>query len=253
MAGHGTAMILVLSLIGLVVLGITLPGMFGAARTAQVAVTLLVPASVMILFWRVVRARLRKREAEFETVLGFEAVTSRAIGKFLAGVFHELTPHPEACNLRAEALVVAVDYQEAGANLKVAVPDMMVETDPLLLRQILHVLVGNALRHGGRRVAIWAVAESESVRLTVSDDGPGLPEDIGEHVFEPYVDIAEQARARRRSGSGLALARALGELIEGEMAHSRDSSWTHFSVRMPLVATGASPLPDRVPLQAGAR
>lgn len=246
-------MTLALSVIGLVVLGISVPGMFGAVGTAQIAVTLVVPAAVLILFWRAFRARLRKREAELEIVLGLETVTGRAISGFLAGVSHELTPHPEACNLRAEALVVAVDYQEVGANLKVAVPDIVVETDPLLLRQILHVLVGNALRHGGRRVAIWAVAESESLRLTVSDDGPGLPPEIGEHVFEPYLDIAEEARAGRKPGSGLTVARVLGELIEGELAHTRDSSWTHFSVRMPLVATGASPLPDRVPLQAGAR
>ena len=173
MAGHRAAVILVLSMIGLVVLGIALSGTVGAASIVQIGLNLIVPAIVMILFWQAARTRLRLREAEFEAALELEGVTGRATGQFLASVTHELTPHPERCRLRAEALVVAVDYQDVGADVKVAVPDILVTTDPHLLRQILHILVGNAVRHGGHRVAIWASAEGDAVRLVVSDDGPG--------------------------------------------------------------------------------
>jgi two-component system, OmpR family, sensor histidine kinase MtrB len=166
-------------------------------------------------------------------------------------VTHELTPHPERCRLRAEALVVAVDYQDVGADVKVAVPDILVTTDPHLLRQILHILVGNAVRHGGHRVAIWASAEGDAVRLVVSDDGPGLPEEVGDRVFERYVDLAELARTTRRSGSGLAVARTLCELIGGHMGYKRDPSWTHFSIRLPRGSKGSTPSRDRVRLQAG--
>jgi hypothetical protein len=251
MVGHGAAVILVLSLIGLVVLGIGVSGVLGAARTVQVAVNLIVPATVMTLFWRAARARLLEREAGLDMALELEGVTNRATGQFLAVVTHELIPHPERCDLRAEALVVAVDYQDVGADLKVAVPDILVTTDPNLLRQILHVLVGNAIRHGGRRVAIWAAVEGEAVRLTVSDDGPGLPKEIGDHVFERYVDLAELAQTTRRAGSGLAVASALGELIDGRMSYKRDPSWTHFSVRLPLASKGTKPHSGRVPVEAG--
>jgi hypothetical protein len=251
LAGHRAAVILVLSLIGLVVLGIALSGTVGAARTVQIGLNLIVPAIVMILFWQAARTRLRLREAEFEAALELEGVTGRATGQFLASVTHELTPHPERCRLRAEALVVAVDYQDVGADVKVAVPDILVTTDPHLLRQILHILVGNAVRHGGHRVAIWASAEGDAVRLVVSDDGPGLPEEVGDRVFERYVDLAELARTTRRSGSGLAAARTLCELIGGHMGYKRDPSWTHFSIRLPRGSKGSTPSRDRVRLQAG--
>ena len=251
-AGHGAAVILVLSLIGLVVFGV-LSGPFDAARMAQIAATLVAPAMVMTVFWLSARKRLRRRQSEFEATLQLEGVTAKATGKFLAGVSHELTPHPETCKLRAEALAVAVDYQSLGAEIKVAVADLAVETDPHILRQILHVLVGNAIRHGGRRVAIWASVEGESVRVTVSDDGPGLAQETGEHVFERLVDLAEQARPSTPGGSGLAVARALGELLDGEMGYKRDPSWTHFSISLAYDEAGETPPVARVPLQAGVR
>ncbi len=252
MAGHGAAVTLFLSVIGLVVFGV-LSGPFDAARMAQIAATLVVPAMVMTLFWLSARKQLRRRESEFGSALLLEGVTNKATGKFLAGVSHELTPHPERCNLRAEALAVAVEYQTVGAEIKVAVADLEVETDPHMLRQILHVLVGNAIRHGGRRVAIWASAEGESVRVTVSDDGPGLAQETGEHVFERLVDLAEQARRTTPGGSGLAVARALGELLDGEMGYKRDPSWTHFSISLPFSEAGETPPVARVSLQAGVR
>jgi len=159
----------------------------------------------------------------------------------------------ERCSLKSEALVVAVEYQEVGADLKVAVPDVAVETDPDMLRQILHVLVGNAVRHGGRRVAIWAVTEGDSVRLSVSDDGPGLPDGAGARVFDRYVDLAEPAGTAGRSGSGIAVLRGMGEHIGAEFGYKRDPSWTHFSVRLPVASAAEGSPADRVPLEAGVR
>ncbi|HSJ84755.1 MAG TPA: sensor histidine kinase [Acidimicrobiia bacterium] len=249
MAGQRTAVILV-SLIGLVVLGIAASGLLDAARVAQLAVNLMVPVTVMFLFWRAARRRILEREAVLAAAEGLEGVANRATGRFLAGIAHELTPHPERCNLRDEVLVVAVDYQDLGADVKVVVPDLQVSTDPNLLRQILHVMVGNAIRHGGDRVAIWAAVDGETVRLAVSDDGPGLPEEIGDRVFERYVDLAEEAETGRE-GSGLAVANALGERIGAQLGYKRDPSWTHFMVSLPLGSRGARPHSGRFPLRAG--
>lgn len=227
--------------------------MLGVETAAQLAASLVVPALVMVLFWRAARARLRVHRAALDLTLTVERVTNRARGRFLAGVSHELSPHLERFNMKTEALVVAVEYQEVGADLKVAVPDIVLETDPHIFRQILHVLVGNAVHHGGRRVAIWAVTEGESVRLTVSDDGPGLPEGTETGVFDGLVDLAEQARTAGRSGSGFAVIRALGVHIGAELGYRRDPSWTHFSVRLPLDPLTADSPADRVPLEAGVR
>lgn len=253
MAGRGSAVILAISLLGLIALGVYLSGRFGPAITAQIAVSFAVPALVMFFFWRVARVRLRAREDEMQLELGLERVTNRATGQFLAGVSHELVPHHERCNVKAEALVVAVEYQDLGADIKIAVPEIVVETDPSIFREILHLLVGNAVRHGGKRVAIWAVAEGREMRISVSDDGPGLPEGTGAQVFQRYVDLAEETRSPARSGSGLAVIRGLAEQIGAKLGYKRDPSWTHFSVSLPLAPAPAGSPADRVPLEAGAR
>lgn len=252
-AGRGTAVILMVSLLGLIALVVYSSGRFGPAIIAQIAVSFAVPVLVMLLFWRAARDRLQAREAGWQVDLGLERVTNRATGQFLADVSHELVPHLERCNVKAEALVVAVEYQDVGADVKVAVPEMVIETDPSIFRQVLHLLVGNAIRHGGKRVAIWAVDEGGSMRISVSDDGPGLPEGAGAQVFDRYVDLAEQVRSPLRSGSGFAVIRGLGHQIGAELGYKRDPSWTHFSVSLPLASAPAGSLADRVPLEAGAR
>ena len=92
MAGRGTA-ILVLSLLGLIALVVYSSGRFGPA-TAQIAVSFAVPVLIMLLFWRAAQDRLRAREAGWQVDLALERVTNRATGQFLAGVSHELVPHP---------------------------------------------------------------------------------------------------------------------------------------------------------------
>ncbi|MET0565613.1 MAG: ATP-binding protein [Acidimicrobiia bacterium] len=253
MPGRGTALILVVSLLGLIALVVYSAGRFGPAITTQIAVSFAVPVLVMLVFWRAARDRLRAGEVGGQIDLALERVTNRATGQFLAEVSHELVPHLERCNVKAEALVVAVGYQEAGADIKVAIPEMMIETDPSMFRQVLHLLVGNAIRHGGKRVAIWAVEEGGSMRISVSDDGTGLPEGAGAQVFDRFVDLAEQTRSPLRSGSGFAVIRGLSEQIGAELGYKRDPSWTHFSVSLPLASAPAGSHADRVPLEAGAR
>ena len=253
MAGRGTAVLLVITLLGLSALGVYSSSRFGPTVTAQIAVSFAVPVLVMVFFWRAARARLYAREDEIQLELGLERVTNRATGQFLAGVVHELVPHVERCNVKAEALVVAVEYQDLGADIKIAVPEIVIETDPSIFREILHLLVGNAVRHGGKRVAVWAVAEGQDMRISVSDDGPGLPEGTGTQVFRRYVDLAEEGRSPVRSGSGLAVVRGLAEHIGAELGYKRDPSWTHFSVSLPLAPAPSGSPAGRVPLEAGVR
>jgi signal transduction histidine kinase len=250
-AGPGPGLIAVACLTGVVVLGAALSSLFGPAQTAQIMVTLLVPATVMILFWRAVRARVMEREAEIESILDFERVSNRALAEFLADVSHELVLHPERCSLRDEALAVAVDYRQVGPRLRVAVPEIAIVTDPHLLRQLLHVLVGNALRHGGERVAIWGAADGEWVALNVSDDGPGIPSELDGRLFERLVDLGKETSGVGDAGTGLSIARALGDLMGGQLTYRHDSSWTHFSFRLPLNVVGARSEPARARLGAG--
>jgi signal transduction histidine kinase len=92
-----------------------------------------------------------------------------------------------------------------------------VDGDADALRRAVRNVVDNAARHANGRVAMWLSpsvssltddgddAGSGTVTLAVEDDGPGVPSDQRERVFERFVRL-DDARARDGGGSGLGLA-----------------------------------------------
>jgi signal transduction histidine kinase len=238
------------SVLGLVLIGLVVMRLFGVGRTLQLVLTLLVPAAVMVVFWKAARERIGLREDELQVRLETERASYRATNEFLESVSHELRLHPEPCSLLAESLAVAVDYRAAREHLKVAVPDLVIKADPYALRQILHSLVSNAIRHGGERVAVWAVATGTEVEVSVSDDGPGVAKILGDHLFERIVDLGGSALGSPGVGTGLSIARELAHLMGGEMTYRRDSKWSHFSVRLPIGIESHEQEPAKVELEA---
>lgn len=76
-----------------------------------------------------------------------------------------------------------------------AKPGINVIGDPILLHELLNNLVGNALAHAQSSVIVRAV---EPARIEVEDDGPGIPQEERERVFERFYHRSEQ-------GTGLGL------------------------------------------------
>ncbi len=73
------------------------------------------------------------------------------------------------------------------------------------LRRLLTNLLTNAARHASTCVEVQLQADQHQVILTVDDDGPGVPAEQRDHVFERFVRL-DEARTRDTGGSGLGLA-----------------------------------------------
>ncbi len=93
----------------------------------------------------------------------------------------------------------------AGATLQTTGDDFPFEGDPAQLRQVLNNLIINALKAGSGRVTLGAAQpEPGRVRLSVSDDGPGIPPQELEKLFDRFYR-PEDSRSRNRGGAGLGL------------------------------------------------
>jgi signal transduction histidine kinase len=106
------------------------------------------------------------------------------------------------------------------------VPAGMLRADPDRLAQALRNLVGNAIEHtaaerGVVRMRIERVP-NDSIRFLVEDDGPGIPDDQLEQVFDRFhrTDSARD-RASGGTGLGLAIVRAIAEAHGGKATAAR--------------------------------
>ncbi|WP_052401441.1 hybrid sensor histidine kinase/response regulator [Muricoccus aerilatus] len=92
--------------------------------------------------------------------------------------------------------------------------------DPLRVRQILHNLLGNAVKFtpsGGRvTLAVRRRAQGGLV-LTITDDGPGVPEDFRDRLFEDYTRATREAAKGDGTGLGLAISARLAQAMDGSI------------------------------------
>jgi signal transduction histidine kinase len=129
--------------------------------------------------------------------------------------------------------VFVVERSDAGA----------VRCEPTLLRQVLLNLVDNALRvtAPGGRITLRSAVSTEAWSLTVSDEGPGVPEAQLERIFERFVrfDRGDDGAGRPRGhGLGLAICRSIAALHGGRIsARNRpDRGGLEVTVELPRTA-----------------
>ena len=137
---------------------------------------------------------------------------------------------------------------EAGCAIDVKVDKQPVWAfvDPALLRVVLSNLIGNALdvlaakadtKPGTVRISLDA-SEREA-KLRVVDDGPGIPDALRGHLFEPF-----QTTKPSGTGLGLAVVKTVAEAHGGALAlHSQLERGTRIDINLLRVAAAKTPDP----------
>ncbi len=117
---------------------------------------------------------------------------------------------PEPVNLGALAEMIVDEFRDLGNEVDLAdCPRIVVPLQLTWIRRALRNIIGNAVRYGARaRVGIAQVPGR--VSITIDDDGPGIPDDQIERMFEPFTRLeASRNMATGGTGLGLTLARAI--------------------------------------------
>ena len=147
-----------------------------------------------------------------------------------------------------EVAPVALRGLDGGDALQIVVPDdlPLVRADPGLLERVLANLFSNALRHSppDSPPALLAREDGDRVVLEVVDHGAGVPGDLKERIFEPFLRLEERSPG---VGLGLAVAKGFAEAMGGTIA-AVDTAGGGLTMRvtLPAVASG-----DRAVLGAG--
>ncbi|HEY5683721.1 MAG TPA: ATP-binding protein [Sulfuricaulis sp.] len=171
----------------------------------------------------ITRLRLRAELIEDESLRAkfardlaeMEAMTVAALD-FLRGVRVDEAVQPVDVLAMLESL--QADMEEAGHEVQVrdhAVAPYLAR--PLALKRCLTNLAENAVRYG-TRAEMGVEDDGRELRITVADDGPGIPEAELKRVFEPFYRI-EGSRSRETGGVGLGLsvARDIARAHRGEL------------------------------------
>ncbi len=121
-------------------------------------------------------------------------------------------------------------------------PDAWALADEERVLQVGRALVANAIAHtpAGTHVVVRTSADAGRAVLSVTDDGPGIPAEHVERIFDRFYRV--EGPQASGSGLGLAIARELAERMNGKVDVDTRPGRTAFALSLPAVAV----LPDAV-------
>jgi two-component system, OmpR family, sensor histidine kinase KdpD len=140
-----------------------------------------------------------------------------------------------------EVLPLAVAGHEPElVRLEVDEPAPLVNTDAALLERVVANLVDNAVRHSsGTPVRVFAHVLPDTVEVIVVDQGPGVPDEARERMFEPFQRLGDTGTGGL--GLGLAVARGLTEALGGTLsAEDTPGGGLTMVLALPRAGTGSA-------------
>lgn len=180
-------------------------------------------------------AHVERVEKEIERIAGIvrqmldlhrpqhvEAPKELRMDKTLEDIVTLLKPKAQECH-------VHVELESSQARAPVALPENM-------LRQVLNNIILNAVEASPPQgeVRVTAAIAAQHLNLAVSDQGRGIPEEIGAKIFEPFFTTKSKSNTGGM-GLGLSICKSLVEAMHGEIEFETQlEHGTKFRIRLPL-------------------
>jgi two-component system C4-dicarboxylate transport sensor histidine kinase DctB len=185
------------------------------------------------------RGELDAVKANLDRVEGLTLRAAAIVGR-LKGFARKdelrLVPVPVAGVIEAACALVASDAQRAGIAIDAAPRDaaLAVQGQAVRIEQVLVNLLRNALDAnrdtGGRRILLRTRRDGDTVRISVSDEGPGIAAAAMQRLFEPFFTTKP---AGQGLGLGLAISASIANALGGALdAANRAEGGAVFTLRL---------------------
>lgn len=152
----------------------------------------------------------------------------------------DLAIHPEPLDLIQWMEQRAADHRRGNHDIAVVVENGGIHApvmfDPVAMEKLFNNLLANAQRYAKSLVKVTLKYDADEVEVCVEDDGPGIPEEECEAVFNPFYRL-DDSRERSSGGSGLGLAivRRIAERHSGKVSCNESIlGGARFCVRWPV-------------------
>jgi PAS domain S-box-containing protein len=179
-----------------------------------------------------------------------------------------ISSEPVAVGEVLREVVTTLEPMAARSEVQLVAPELprnlpMIEADRTRLAQILMNFGSNAIKYGkaGGHVRFRVDRGARGVRITVADDGVGIPADKRDRIFEPFQRAGQEVGPIEGTGIGLTICKRLVELMHGQIGFTSEvGRGSEFWVEIPIhqdavaerVVTAGAPA-TASPLATGAR
>ena len=153
----------------------------------------------------------------------------------------EWQPFEEVVGSALKAASLPLAHHRVQTDLDHALP--LVEFDAALIERVLYNLLENAGKYtpDGTLIRLEAAVSGDNLRVTISDNGPGLPKGQEESIFEKFTRGARESTTPG-VGLGLAISRAIVEAHGGRIwAENNPGGGARFCFTLPLGTPPATP------------
>lgn len=184
------------------------------------------------------------RKAVTKSLAGAEKAAQISSSLLGFAADHASEDHCDVNSIVHEVLnCLAREPKKDGIQLRLEIEDHCdVAVQPIALQQILLNLILNArqaMSYRGGSLTISAREESGRVSICVADTGPGIPEDLLPHIFEPFV--TQRSGGEKGTGLGLAICHQLVSKHDGRIeVDSTPGQGTTFTIDLPAYSDSAN-------------
>ncbi len=126
---------------------------------------------------------------------------------------------------------------EKNVQFETKLTPVTADIDGLRIGQVITNVVSNAIRHSpeGGRIDISLTVEDQFAVITVSDHGPGIPDEAIDHIFERFYRASKSRTSSQGSvGLGLAIAKTIVDKHRGAIYAENRSAGATFIIKLPL-------------------